>query len=82
MNWTRLATIERTHERATAEKLGVSRHFIRQAVKDGRLPCVRAGRKALIDWGTFLAFLDSPPVEHPIVNDGYGEIRAVSRGGL
>lgn len=57
-------TINETFERAQAENIGVSKNFIRQAVRSGSLPAVRAGNKALINWNTFTTFLETPaPVE-------------------
>lgn len=59
-------TVNETFERAQAENIGVSKNFIRQAVRSGSLPCVRAGAKYLINWNTFISFLENPPpLEQP-----------------
>ena len=52
-------TIERTFERAQSESLGVSKHFIRQAVLSGDLPSIRAGNRYLINYELFLNYIYS-----------------------
>ena len=62
--------INETYERAQAEGLKVSRHFIRQACIDGRLKCCKSGRKYLIHYDNLLELLkngDNQPTGNEVI---------------
>ena len=81
MNWTKYATIDKTFERAAAEQLGISKHFIRHSVLNGSLPSHRAGKKYLIDWDTFVTFLENPKVDASLTVELGGIRRVAVKGG-
>jgi len=69
-------TVDETFTRAQAENIGVSKNFIRQSVRNGALPCVRAGTKYLINWNAFMSYLENPaPAVQP--EPSIGGIRRV-----
>ena len=59
MQFTEVATISKTHERAQMENIGVSRNFLRQRCIDGSLKAVRAGSKYLIYWPNLLRLIEN-----------------------
>ena len=73
--WTMMATIQETYNRAAYENLGISRNFIREAVLTGKLPCVMAGTKRLINWNVLLDFLGSGNSKQSETTEG--QIRAL-----
>jgi predicted site-specific integrase-resolvase len=57
MSYTEMATINQTLARAKAEGLGIPETALRRWVKNGDVPAVYAGNKALIYWPALMAFL-------------------------
>lgn len=57
MIYTDVATINKTIERAKETQLGITETALRRWVKDGCIPAVYVGNKALIYWPTLIAFL-------------------------
>lgn len=57
MQYTNVASINQTLKRAKDEGLGISASALRQWVRDGSVPAVYAGNKALIHWDNLMAFL-------------------------
>jgi len=55
--YTQVATINKTLERARSEGLGIPETALRRWVKEGQVPAVYVGNKALIYWPTLLNFL-------------------------
>lgn len=55
--YTDVATINQTVARARDEGLGIPETALRRWVRDGSVPAVYAGKKALIYWPSLLAFL-------------------------
>lgn len=75
MQFTEVATIEKTFERSKAENLGINRTFLRRHCIDGSLKAVKSGAKYLIYWPNLLHLLENgEPQEQP--EQIYG-IRAV-----
>ena len=79
--WTQTATIAKTYERACAENLGVSQHFIRQSCKEGRLKHNKAGTTVLIFYPNLIEFLkkgeDGAGASVEPVKDNVTEIKRI-----
>ncbi len=56
--------LDRTYEKACEDGLGISRNAIRELVLTGQLPCVRIGKKRLINYNVLLALLQTGTVEN------------------
>ena len=75
MQFTDVATIEKTYERAKAENLGVSKTALRRWCKDGTLKTVHTGTKYLIYWPNLLNLLQNgADIEQA---PEYGKIRRI-----
>jgi excisionase family DNA binding protein len=71
MQFTEVATIEKTYERSEAENLGINRTFLRRHCIDGSLKAVKSGTKYLIYWPNLLRLLENGDcVEGPKQRNG------------
>lgn len=77
MQFTEVATIEKTFERSKAENLGISRNFLRQRCIDGSLKSVRAGSKYLIFWPNLISLIQNGDMPEVPEQDS-GKIRRIS----
>lgn len=76
MQFTEVATIEKTFERSKAENIGISRNFLRQRCIDGSLKSVRAGSKYLIFWPNLISLIQNGDVPEVREQDN-GKIRPI-----
>lgn len=56
----------------------VTQHFIRQAVRTGKVKFVRAGKKYLIDLDNFISFLSNTSNEEVDKVPEYGKLRKIT----
>ncbi len=56
--------LDRTYEKTIEDGLGISRNAIRELVLTGQLPCVRIGKKRLINYNVLLALLQTGTIEN------------------
>ena len=77
MQFTEVATIDKTYERAKINGLGLSKTFIRRHCLDGSLKSVKTGNKYLIYWPNLLRLIENGDlVDHS--EQESGKIRRIS----
>ena len=72
MFYTEVATINKTIERAKQSHLGITETALRRWVKDGLVPAVYVGNKALIYWPTLIEFLSG---NHNVGESGVNNVQ-------
>mgnify|MGYP002626321735 CR=1 FL=1 len=63
--WPLIANISATAERCEAENIGVTYSTLRNWVKTGAFPTVLVGKSRLINWNTFMDFLNKGSIPDP-----------------
>ena len=70
-------------KRCREENLGISESSIRFLCKNGAIPCIKIGRKTLINWNVFYEFIQSggtiPQPEKPVIETTVGIIPIPAR---
>lgn len=60
------------------EGTDITEHFVRRLIAQGKIPCVKAGVKFLINYDRFVEYLNAPQEEAPEVP--LGTIRKIEGG--
>lgn len=76
----RVRSIQETYQMLKADdpESHVTTSMLRRWVADGTLPCIRVGRKILLNFDTVLAFLSTPNVDLAEKTSEPGVIRPIS----
>lgn len=72
-----MGTINETAKRAEAEHVGITKTHIRRLVTSGELPSVRSGAKYLINWNTFMSYLNNPQPINPSGSNEHPQMRNI-----
>ncbi len=71
-----MLTVEETYRRCKENNIGVSKNFIRQLGKQGKITCIRVGeRKLLLNWDSLVDYLNTPQT---VALESPPRIRAIS----
>lgn len=76
----RVRSIQETYQMLKADdpESHVTTSMLRRWVADGTLPCIRVGRKILLNFDTVLAFLSTPNADLAEKTSEPGVIRPIS----
>lgn len=76
MNVPKMLSIEEAYNLSRELQIGLSKNYIRQLCKQGKIACIRIGeRKLLLNWNSLLEYLNTP---QPIPEESPPHIRAIS----
>lgn len=76
----RVRSIQETYQMLKADdpESRITTSMLRRWVADGTLPCIRVGRKILLNYDTVLAYLSTPYVSSTEKSIEPGDIRPIS----
>jgi len=72
----KMNSINATVKLCQENDVGISRHYLLELCKSGKIPCVRVGQKILINWDGLIKFLDTNTLTDDAPKTGIRKISA------